>query len=261
MVLFLVPGDIAAGGVSGAAQLVHHYTGWPIGALVLAANLPLFYLGWRSLGGRRFLTRTVVAVALYSLLLDLLAPRLPAGLTQDPVLNALFGGVLGGAGMGLVFRAQGTTGGTDILARFLDRWRGVPLSQSYLLTDGLVVLGAGLTFGWERALYALVSLYLSGVAAEVAAEGPRVARTAIIITDRPRAVARGILRDLNRGVTRLAGEGMYTGRARQVLFCTVSRAQVGQLKAIIYEADPQAFVVIGQAHEALGEGFEPLLVP
>jgi uncharacterized membrane-anchored protein YitT (DUF2179 family) len=258
MDLFLVPGRLAAGGVSGAAQIVNRYTGWPIGVMIILANLPLFVLGWRFLGGRRFMARTVAAVVLYAALLDLMVLVVPPGLTQDPVLNSLYGGVLGGIGMGLVFRAQGTSGGTDILARLLGQWRGVPLSQSYLLTDAAIVLLAGLAFSWELALYALVSLYVSGLAAEAATEGSAIVRTATIISSRPDQVAEAILRDLVRGVTMWRGTGMYSGETRQILFCAVSRAEVAQLKAIIHEVDPAAFVVIGQAHEALGEGFKPL---
>jgi uncharacterized membrane-anchored protein YitT (DUF2179 family) len=258
MDLFLVPGRLAAGGVSGAAQIVNRYTGWPIGVMIVIANIPLFVLGWRGLGGRRFMVRTVVAVVVYALLLDGLKQYLPAGVTADPVLNSLYGGLVGGIGMGLVLRGQGTSGGTDILARLLGQWRGIPLSQSYLITDGVVVFVAGLAFGWTLALYALVSLYVSGLAAEVSAEGSAVVRTATIISSKPDAVAAQILKDLQRGVTAWPGVGMYSGQPRQILFCAVSRAEVGQLKAIVREIDPSAFVVIGQAHEALGEGFKPL---
>jgi uncharacterized membrane-anchored protein YitT (DUF2179 family) len=258
MDLFLVPGQLAAGGVSGAAQIINRYTGWPIGVMIILGNLPLLILGWRGLGGRRVMVRSAVAVLAYALLLDGLRGFVPAGLTHDPVLNALYGGVIGGIGLGLVLRGQATSGGTDILARLLGQWRGIPLSQSYLITDGLVVLLAGLAFGWTLALYALVSLYVSGLAAEVSAEGQAVVRTATIITAQPEAVAAQILADLERGVTAWPGVGMYSGQPRQILFCPVSRAEVGLLKGLIHEIDPAAFVVIGQAHEALGEGFKPL---
>jgi len=258
MDLFLVPGQLAAGGVSGAAQIINRFTGWPIGVMIVLGNIPLFVLGWRGLGGRRFMVRTVVAVISYAVLLDVLRQFLPPGLTQDAVLNSLYGGVVGGVGLGLVLRGQATSGGTDILARLLGQWRGIPLSQSYLITDALVVLLAGLTFSWTLALYALVSLYVSGLAAEVAAEGSAVVRTATIISTKPEAVAAQILKDLERGVTAWPGVGMYSGHPRQILFCAVSRAEVGPLKAIVREIDPDAFVVIGQAHEALGEGFKPL---
>lgn len=259
MDLFLIPAQLAAGGVSGLAQILNAYTGWPIGVMVAVLNVPLFVIGWRYLGGRRFMIRTIFTVVVYSALVDVLAAYLPpTGLTDDLFLNALYGGVLGGLGMGLVFRAQGTTGGTDILARFLGKWRDIPLSQSYLLTDTAIVLFAGLTFGWAHALYAVVALYISGLAAEAAAEGIGIVRVATIITTRPQPIVERVLREMQRGVTGWTGTGMYSGEARHILLVAVSRSEVSQLKAIIKETDPQAFVVISQAHEALGEGFKPI---
>ncbi len=259
MDLFLIPAQLAAGGVSGLAQILNAYTGWPIGVMVAVLNLPLFFIGWRYLGGRRFMARTIFTVGVYSALVDALALYLPTGgVTDDLFLNALYGGVLGGLGMGLVFRAQGTTGGTDIIARFLGKWRDIPLSQSYLLTDTAIVFFAGLTFGWVYALYAVVALYISGLAAEAAAEGVGIVRAATIITAHPQPIAERVLREMQRGVTGWAGKGMYSGEVRHILLIAVSRSEVSQLKAIIKEADPQAFVVIGQAHEALGEGFKPI---
>jgi uncharacterized membrane-anchored protein YitT (DUF2179 family) len=259
MDLFLIPAQLAAGGVSGLSQILNAYTGWPIGVMVAVLNVPLFVIGWRYLGGRRFMVRTVFTVVVYSALVDVLAVYLPkTGITGDLFLNALYGGVLGGLGMGLVFRAQGTTGGTDILARFLGKWRDIPLSQSYLLTDTAIVFGAGLTFGWAHALYAVVALYISGLAAEAAAEGVGIVRAATIITNRPQVIAERVLREMQRGVTGWVGTGLYSGEARHILLIAVSRSEISQLKAIIKEADPQAFVVIGQAHEALGEGFKPI---
>jgi uncharacterized membrane-anchored protein YitT (DUF2179 family) len=259
MDLFLIPAQLAAGGISGLAQILNAYTGWPIGVMVALLNLPLFVIGWRYLGGRRFMARTIFTVVVYSALVDVLAVYLPkAGVTDDLFLNALYGGVLGGLGMGLVFRAQGTTGGTDIIARFLGRWRDIPLSQSYLLTDTAIVFFAGLTFGWAYALYAVVALYISGLAAEAAAEGVGIVRAATIITTCPEKIAERVLQEMQRGVTGWAGTGMYSGEARHILLIAVSRSEVSQLKAIIKEIDPQAFVVIGQAHEALGEGFKSI---
>lgn len=258
MDVFLVPNLLSAGGIAGLAQIIHYYAGWPIGVMIIIANIPLFVLGWKFLGGQRFLARTVVAVVGYSVLMDVMAPFLPTHLTNDPVLIALYGGLLNGIGMGLVFRGQGTSGGTDIVARLLGKWRAVPLSQSYLITDTLIVFGAGLAFSWTKALYAVAVLYISGLAAEIASEGFDVTRVATIITNHPEAVSGRIMTDLERGVTMWPGTGMYSGEKRSILFCAVSRGEVNQLKRIIHEADPAAFVVIGQAHEALGEGFRPL---
>ncbi len=254
--LFLVPARLAAGGVSGLAQIINHYTGWPIGALTLLFNAPLFALGWRFLGGPRFAARTAYTTVLFSVLVDGLAPFLPAhGLTGDPMLNVLYGGVIGGAGAGLIYRGRGTSGGTDILARILTRWRHIPIAQSYLFSDAVVMLLAGVAFGWDKALYAILTLYVSGVAAERLSEGANVVRTALIITERPSEVATSILHHLNRGVTLLEGRGGYTGRRRTVLYCVVTRSEVGLLKTFVRAADPAAFMVVGHAAEALGEGF------
>ena len=258
MDLFFIPGQIASGGVSGLAQVLNQHTGLPIGMMVLVMNVPLFVLGWRYLGGRRFLIRTIFTVVLYSVLVDLGRLIIPVGPTQNSMLNALYGGVVGGLGMGITFLGQGTGGGTDILARVLAKLRGFPLAQSYLITDAAVILLGGFTFGPERALYAILALYISGAAAEVITEGSNVVRTAIIVSARPREVAEAIMRELERGVTGLHGEGMYTQQERTVLYVVISRSEVSRLKAIIHDIDPDAFVVIGQASEALGEGFRPL---
>lgn len=257
--LFLVPANLVGGGISGISQLINHYTGWPIGLMVFLGNMPLFVLGWYHLGGKRFAMRTGVAIVSVSLFIDLLAVYLPdQGVTQDLVLNTLYGGLISGIGFGLVYRGQGTSGGSDILARFLNHWKGVPISQSYMLTDAVVMFGAGLTFSWENALYALVMLYVSGIVAEAVTEGSNVVRTVLIITDNPQPVTQTILHEMERGVTEVKGTGAYTGSDRTVLFVVVSRSEVVQVKALVKEADPKAFMVIGQAHEVLGEGFRTL---
>lgn len=254
--LFLVPADLVSGGVSGLSQIVNHYTGWPIGLMIFIGNLPLFLLGWRFLGGPRFAMRTAFAVAAFSFFTDFLAPYLPAeGLTGDLVLNALYGGVVSGIGFGLVYRGRGTSGGSDILARILNHWRGIPISQSYLMTDAAIMFMAGLSFSWENALYALVNLYVSGIAAEAVTQGSNVVRTALIITSQEEQVADSILKEMGRGVTMLPARGAYTGADRTVLYCVVTRSEVPRIKALVREADPNAFMVIGSAHEALGEGF------
>lgn len=259
MHLFFVPSQLVAGGLSGAAQIVNSFTGWPIGTLIFLANIPLFLLGWRWLGGKRFLARTVYASLVYSLIVDGLAWLWPnVRLTEDLLLNALYGGVMAGVGAGLVFRAQATSGGTDILARTLEKRYGVPLSRGYLYTDGLIVFLAALAFSWEHALYAVVGLYIGGVVTEVTLTGTNVMRVATIITQKPEAIAARLMADLERGVTEWSGRGMYSGRERHVLLCAVSRSEMVTLKLIVHEIDPHAFVIIGQAQEVLGEGFRRL---
>ncbi len=260
MRLFLVPAQLVSGGISGLAQIVNHFSSWPIGLMVFIGNLPLFVIGWRYLGGLRFAKRTALSIFLFSLFTDGLVLFLPAGgLTGDLVLNCLYGGILLGIGLGLVYRGQGTSGGSDIIGRVLNHRLGISISQAYLITDTLVVLGGGFAFGWEKALYGLLVIYVSGLAAETTSEGSNVFRTALIITGAPEKVARSVLEVLERGVTILPGTGAYTGQNRPVLYVVVTRSEVNQLKELVREIDPRAFMVIGQAHEALGEGFRPLL--
>jgi uncharacterized membrane-anchored protein YitT (DUF2179 family) len=267
--LFFIPADLASGGVSGIAQLIHHFTGWPIGFMILLGNLPLFALGWRFLGGVRFAVRTAVAIFMLSAFTDLLVrtplfaangagTRLVHDLQGDIFLNALYGAVVSGVGYGLVYRARGTSGGSDVLARILGHYRGVPMTTSYLLVDTAVVLGAGFVFGWKAALYAMIALYVSGLVAESTLEGGGTVRTALIVTTEVESVSARVIEELERGVTILEATGGYTGAGRPVLYCVISRAEVAALKAIVHEADPKAFMVIGVAHEALGEGFRPL---
>ncbi len=267
--LFFVPANLASGGVSGISQLINHFTGWPIGLMILVGNIPLFLLGWRFLGGRRFALRTATAILTYSLFTDLIlktplfAPNgagsaLINDLQGDIFLNSLYGAIVSGVGFGLVYRARGTSGGSDILARILNNWRGISMTQSYLVVDTAVILGAGFVFGWKQALYAMIALYVSGLVAETTLEGGGTVRTAMIVTSNPEEISQRVLDELLRGVTVLEGTGAFTGADRPVLYVVISRAEVVALKEIVHEADPRAFMVIGYAHEALGEGFRPL---
>jgi uncharacterized membrane-anchored protein YitT (DUF2179 family) len=258
MRLFLVPSQLVSGGISGAAQIINYYLHWPIGVMIFIGNIPLFILGWQYLGGPRFALRTALAVIAFSFFTDFLVLFIPHGVVNDLVLNSLYGGVVLGFGLGLVYRGKGTSGGTDILGRIINHRFGISVSQSYLLTDTVVILAAGFAFGWANALYALVATYVSGLAAEMILEGSSIYRTAMIITACPEKVAQEIMTSLERGVTILNGTGAYTGQLRQVLYCVITRAEVSRIKDIVKQADPRAFMVIGMAHEALGEGFRPL---
>jgi uncharacterized membrane-anchored protein YitT (DUF2179 family) len=257
--MFLVPGHLVSGGIGGLAQLINFYTGFPIGVMILIGNIPLLIIGWRHLGGRRFAIRTAYAVVTVSFFTDLLVLFLPEqGVSSDLVLNTLYGGVIIGIGYGLVYRGQGTSGGTDILVRIITNWRSIPISQSYLLTDSVIILLGGLTYSWPNALYAIIMLFISGIAAEITTEGPNVTRTAFIITSNPDQVSQSILVDLERGVTAINATGVYTGSERTMLYCVITLSEVNILKSLVHDADPNAFIVIGQAHEVLGEGFKPL---
>ncbi|MCB0103275.1 MAG: YitT family protein [Anaerolineales bacterium] len=265
--LFFIPANLASGGVSGISQLLNHYTGWPIGLMVFIGNVPLFLLGWRFLGGTKFASRTAIAIITYAFFTDLLL-KIPVfvhysqilidDLQGDIFLSSLYGAIVSGIGYGLVYRARGTSGGSDILARILNNWRGIPMTQSYLMVDTLVILAAGFVFGWKEALYAMIALYVSGLVAETILEGGGTVRTAMIVTSQSEEVRKRVIEELERGVTYLEGRGGYTGDVRPILYCVINRSEVTYLKDIVHEIDPDAFMVIGFAHEVLGEGFKPL---
>lgn len=250
--LFLTPSHIAPGGVSGAAIILNHYTGWQVGTTMLILNIPLLILGFRNLGRFHFLTKTLYVVLFYNLGANVVTSYLPQGISQNNLLNAIFAGVVGGIGTGIVYRAGGTTASTGVISRILQLKTGVPISQVYFVTDGLIILAAGLTFGWEAALYALVTLFIWGIATDYVLEGPSVIRTAFIVTDQREAVARALLEKLQIGVTAWQGEGMFTEEPHSVLFCTINRAFVDTLRDIVRQADPKAFVVITHGHQATG---------
>ena len=261
--LFQVPYNIAAGGVSGIGIIVNHFTGWPIGTFYLVMNVPLLILGFFNLGGLRFLWRTILAVLLFSSLVDLFNAQLPRLLTQFPVtddvlLSAIYGGIVGGIGIGLIYRSGGTIGGTSILGRILQKRTGAPLSQLYFYTDGVIILTAGLVFGWEIALYALLTMFLNGLASDYVLEGVSNVRTATIITDRPEEIAQAIIAQLGRGVSFWPVTGAYTGRPHTMLLCTIYRSQLNPLKQLVAELDRDAFVIVGKTHQAVGFGFRPL---
>lgn len=250
--LFVAPARIAPGGVSGSALLINHFTGWPLGLTMLALNLPLSALGFRYLGRFQFLTKTLFVVVIYNVSTDLLRPYLPDSLAHDLILNALCGGVLGGIATGLVYMGGGTSAGSGVISRVLQIKTGVPLSQLYILTDGSIIFTQGLVFGWDKALYSLIMLYVWGLATDYILEGPSVIRTVFIVTDNANAVAQALLSQMHVGVTAWHGQGMFTASDRQVLFCTVQRPDVTAVRACLRAVDPSAFVVIGQGHQASG---------
>jgi uncharacterized membrane-anchored protein YitT (DUF2179 family) len=261
--LFQIPYNIAAGGVGGIAIIVNNFTGWPIGVMILVMNLPLWVLGYFYLGRWRFLGRTIFAVVVFSAGVDFFDVYLPTILDTFPItdnilLSAIYGGIVGGIGGGLVYRGSGTLGGTSITGRIIQMRTGIPLSQVYFYTDGIIVLTAGLVFGWEVALYALLTLFLSGLASDYTLEGPSTIRTVTIITDLPKEVAQALLEGLGQGVSQWEITGSYTGQSHTLLMCTIHRPQVNTVKSLVAQTDPKAFVIVGNAHQALGAGFAPL---
>lgn len=254
---FLAPANISpGGGVTGLSLIINQYAGLPIGRVMLVLNIPLLVLGFKYLGRFEFLVRTLYAVALYNLGVDFFGQWITA-VSNDLILNALFGGVIGGLGTGLIYRGRSTAAGLGIVSRIVQLKTGIPISQVYILTDGLVLIALGLTFGWPATLYSLVTLFIWGLATDYALDGPSIVRTAFIITDKPQAVADALFDRLGVGITGWEAQGMYTHDRHTTLFCTVNRSETNSLRTIALEADPDAFIVIGQGHQTNGGIVKP----
>lgn len=254
--LFLVPNHIAPGGLTGLATVLNYLFHWPVGTTSLVMNVPLFIIGYRAMG-RVFVVRSLVATVLFSVLIDVI-PLPP--MTQQPMLGALFGGVLVGAGLGLILRGGATTGGTDMVARMIhNRFQHISVGAILFFIDCCVVLMAGFFIEAEYALYAFVALYAASKLIDVVMVGLTREKACYIISTQHEQVKREIMEKLDRGVTVLHAEGGYSGQDRPVLLCVLSAQELGRLKAIVREADEDAFLFISDAHEVLGEGFRKLM--
>ncbi len=254
--IFLDPNDVVPGGFTALAMFANRLWGWPVGVTLFALNVPFLVIAMRVIG-LGFGPKTVFAAALVSFFIDILRPYVPV-VQDEPLLYILYGGLLYGFGMGLVFRAEATSGGTEIPAKLLEHYRGIRISNSLLAMD-VVILGlAAFFFGLAPALYALIAAWVMARVIDLLETGLNAGNVAFVITTRPEAVRNGILARLDRGVTILRGEGGYSGSERIMLFTAVNRRQVAALRELVSEADPDAFVVISPSNEVLGEGFKPL---
>lgn len=249
--LFLVPNNVVSGGITGLAILINHLTGVPVGISMLVLNSPLLWLGWRYSGGPGFLFRTIVGVVVLALSIDLLAPILTSP-TEDRLLVIFYGGAMGGAGLALVFRGRGTTGGVDILGQLANRFWGWDIGQAMLAVNVVVFGLAGLLFGPEPAMVALLLAWVTAKALDAMMHGLSATRSALIISDQYDRIRESVLEHLGRGVTILHATGGYSGEERKVLYVVVQRHEAQRLRQRIHEADPAAFVSFYTPQEVMG---------
>lgn len=250
------PNGIAFGGITGVAQIVNFLIpALPIGVTVIVLNIPLFVLGWRLIGGRLLVT-SLYAMALSSVFIDVLTP-LYDWPPMEPLLACIFGGVLLGLSLGLVFQQGATTGGTDLMARLLKlKLAWLPMGKLLMGIDLAVIVAVAAVFrALDAALYGLVALYISTIVMDGVLYGLDTAKVAYIISDRNKEISAAIVKDLDRGVTILHGQGAYTGADKDVLMCAFKQREIAAIKAAVKDIDPAAFVIVCNAHEVLGEGF------
>lgn len=251
--LYLIPNNIAAGGFTGIGQLVNAYTGLPIGAVSLVLNIPLFLVSIKVYGWK-FAGRSLVGTVGLSLLIDLL----PIGsITDDPLLAAVYGGVVTGIGFGLILRGDATTGGSDMLGKLINnKLSFFSVSVCIFIVDAFVIVASGIAFSATNAMFALISVFIMSKVIDVVLEGINTAKAYFIISAHAELIAHRILTELNRGVTGMSGQGMYSREDRQVLLCVINRTETARLKSIVAECDEKAFVIATNIHEVFGEGFE-----
>ena len=254
--IFLDPNNVVPGGFTALAMFANRLWGWPVGATFFLMNVPFLLVGMRVMGVQ-FGPKTILASALVSLFIDLLRPYVPT-VQGEPLLYILYGGLLYGLGMGLVFRANATSGGTEIPAKLLEHYHGIRMSSSLLAMDGVILTLAAFFFGLAPALYAMIVAWVMARVIDALETGLNAGNLVFIVTDNLAEVRDGVMEALGRGVTILRGEGGYTGTERTILFTAVNRRQVPELREIVSQADPDAFVVITPSNEVLGEGFKPL---
>lgn len=253
--LFLIPSDIAPGGASGLAIVLGHIMHIPVGILIVILNIPVFVLAARRFN-LEFVLSSLFGMFSLSVMTEVLSKLEP--LTDDLILSSVYGGALLGLGMGTVFRAGTTTGGTDIAAMLLKKsFSGFSVGRFVLLNDAVIVTLAGLVYHrWEVALYSAAALFVSSHVLDLIVEGVDFAKVVYIISDIPASLAREISDSLSRGTTAISGSSIYSGTEKTVLMCVVKKYEIGKLKRIIREADSRAFVIVSDAREVLGNGFK-----
>jgi uncharacterized membrane-anchored protein YitT (DUF2179 family) len=268
-VFFITPYKIVPGGVYGIAIVIHYLTegifswaplGLPIGLMGLIMNVPLTIIGIRILGPR-FGVKTVVGFVLTSVFMDLITyfyGELPL-VAGDALLSSIFGGVLVGLGLGLIFKSKATSGGSDIVAMIIAKYTRLPLGQLMIYVDSVIVLIGLLVFAdWKIPLYSWIVIFVTGKTIDIVLQGISVDKTLFIVSDKFEQIRDRIINDLNRGGTYIPGKGMYNGSDKTIIFTVVNRREMAVLQEFIHDIDPKAFLTVLEANEILGEGFKSL---
>lgn len=255
IVVFIKPSMISMGGVAGLALIGNFLTGLPLGLASIVLNVPLFIFGYKLLG-REFFFKTIASSVSYSVFIDTVGAYLPA-YSGDRLLAALYGGLIMGLGFGLVFKRGGTSGGTDIIAKYLNEKFEISIGNANLVMNGMVIIACSIIYkSVESALYAIIVQYLTGVVLNAIVDGSDVQKEALIITGKPEEMSRAIFENLSRGATGIDGRGMYTGTEKTVLLVVVRRHEISVLKKLVHTLDPECFMLISEVSEVFGTHFK-----
>lgn len=252
---FTFPNSIVSGGVTGIAQIIHLLTKLPVGVMIMVMNVPLFIIGWKRLGARSLIGALVVMI-LNSVLIDLLAMT-DIVATDEPLLAAVYGGVINGAGYGLIYTAGTTGGGTDIVAKLLRRkYSYINFGTLQLGLNVVVVLTFAFLFQkYDSCMYTMIEMFISSKVINLVLYGPGVSEVCYIISDEGVKLKDAITKTMGRGVTFLRGEGAWSGKEKHVILCVVKRPEIAQLRNLVRSVDENAFVIMSEAKDVFGKGF------
>lgn len=250
--VFILANHIADGGLTGVAIIFYYLFEWDVGLTVLILNIPLFLLGYKVVGKRLFIL-SIIGVVVLSTALSFTSSLPP--ITNDSLLASVFGGLITGIGMGIIFRSRGSLGGTDILAIILNKRTSFSVGQIILGFDALIFLGAAIIFYPEMAMYAMIYMFIAAKVIDLVQTGLNYSKSVMVVTDKPQVIATEIIKNVGRGVTFFEAEGAYSKLRKKVIYSIVNRAQLTQVKELIHKYDPDAFVTIGDVSEVVGEGF------
>lgn len=255
---FLLPHRVVPGGVSGVAMILNYFLDTPVGLVTIVLNIPLFVVGIRVLGST-YGFKSMLGMVLSSLAIDFFTYVVPlAPATQNVMLACIFGGLVLGAGLGLVFRGGGSTGGTDILGQVINHYTNLSTGTAILVIDFAIILLAGAAYNnLELALYGFLNVYLQTRAIDLVLEGVSYTRAMFIVSDDAEKISRAITRQMRRGATVLHATGAYTFTRKDVVFSVMSKREVSRARAIAKQIDKKAFIIITDVYEVLGEGFKP----
>lgn len=251
--IFLVPNNIIDGGIVGISIITSHLSGLPLGVFLFVLNLPFLIIGYKQIG-KTFAISTLLGVTVMSIGTTLLHPV--PGLTDDHLLAAVFGGILLGIGVGLVLRYGGSLDGTEIVAVLLNKKSPFSVGEIVMFMNLFILSSAGFVFGWDRAMYSLISYYIAFKMIDLTIEGFQESKAVWIISDNHKDLGDAIVARLGRGVTYLNGEGGYTGDDKKVIFCIITRLEEAKLKLIVEEVDENAFLAVGNIHDVRGGQFK-----
>ncbi|NOU48135.1 MAG: YitT family protein [Bacteroidales bacterium] len=259
-VLFITPNKIVPGGIYGISIVLHHTFGTPVGLMALVFNIPLTLIGVKILGPK-FGAKTIVGFIFTSGFMDLLTLWFgeESLIKDDPLVSAIFGGAVIGVGVGLLFRAKATCGGTDLVSMMLGKWTGMQLGQLMMVVDSVVVLfGAFMFSDWTIPMYSLITIFVMGKVIDAVLQGVSYDKVALIISDKCELIGNKIINDLHRGGTYIQGHGMYAGDEKKMIYVVLNRRELSTLEEYIHQIDPKAFLTVIDANEILGTGFKSL---